>query len=48
MRRRAGTTRLTVTIDRANMAGTRSFLYAPTEAKTVEIPGRAWTEVAYP
>lgn len=42
-----GTTRLTVTIDRANMAGTRSFLYAPTGAKTVEIPGRAWTAVAY-
>jgi hypothetical protein len=29
------------------MAGTRSFLYAPTEARTVEIPDGAWTEVAY-
>ncbi|WP_025322482.1 type I-MYXAN CRISPR-associated protein Cas5/Cmx5/DevS [Deferrisoma camini] len=44
---RPGTSRLTVTIDRANMAGTRSFLYAPTEHKTVDIPERAWTEVAY-
>jgi CRISPR-associated protein Cas5t len=40
---REGTTRLTVWIDRALMCKTVSYLYAPTEAATIEPPRNAWT-----
>jgi CRISPR-associated protein Cas5t len=42
---RPRTTRLTIWIDRADMAQTRSALYAPTEEPTSEIPVNAWTEM---
>jgi len=40
-------TRLTITIDRADMAMTRSELFAPTEVPSVKIPKKAWIEVGY-
>jgi CRISPR-associated protein Cas5t len=39
--------RLTITIDRADMARTRSMLFAPTEDKRIEPPPKAWVEVNY-
>lgn len=38
---RPGSSRLTVTVERAHMAWTRRFLYAPTARMTVDIPARA-------
>jgi CRISPR-associated protein Cas5t len=40
-------TRLTVTIDRADMSRTTSALFAPTEQPTTEIPAQAWVPVGY-
>ncbi len=40
-------TRLTITIDRADMSKTHSELFAPTPEPTTEIPGDAWVEVGY-
>jgi CRISPR-associated protein Cas5t len=40
-------TRLTITIDRADMSKTRSALFAPTEKPSKEIPESAWVEVGY-
>jgi CRISPR-associated protein Cas5t len=40
-------TRLTITIDRADMAKTRSRLFAPTAEKLIDPPGKAWVEVNY-
>jgi CRISPR-associated protein Cas5t len=42
---RPHTTRLTIQIDRADMSGTRSALYAPSEALAVEPPAAAWTQI---
>jgi CRISPR-associated protein Cas5t len=39
---RAHTTRLTTTIDRADLSRTRSFLFAPTETKKVDPPSKSW------
>lgn len=44
---RPGTTRLTVTINRADMAQSRSMLYAPSAQPSIDIPEKAWTEVRY-
>ena len=41
-------TRLTVTIDRQDMARTVSFLFAPGPDATAEVPADAWIEVDYP
>lgn len=40
-------TRLTISIDRADMSQTRSALFAPTEKPSQEIPETAWVEVGY-
>ncbi|MCX6841578.1 MAG: CRISPR-associated protein Cas5 [candidate division WOR-3 bacterium] len=40
-------TRLTLTIDRADMSRTTSALFAPTEQPTTEIPAQAWVTVGY-
>ncbi|MEW6429323.1 MAG: CRISPR-associated protein Cas5 [Thermodesulfobacteriota bacterium] len=40
-------TRLTITIDRAEMGNTRSALFAPLAAPSREIPEGAWVEVGY-
>lgn len=40
-------TRLTITIDRINMARTRSALFAPTAQPVSQIPERAWVMVDY-
>jgi CRISPR-associated protein Cas5t len=40
-------TRLTVAIDREDMSGTRSFLFAPTKEPSRTIPENAWVEVGY-
>ncbi len=42
---RPGVTRLTTHVDRADMSGTRSALYAPVEQVTIEPPDAAWTQV---
>jgi CRISPR-associated protein Cas5t len=42
---RAGVTRLTWHIDRAEMSRTRSALYAPDDVATVDPPDDAWTDV---
>lgn len=42
---RAGATRLTTHINRADMSRTRSALYAPIDIPTIEPPEEAWTEV---
>ena len=42
-----GVTRLTVTIDRADLSRTRSALFAPTAEPSIYIPESAWTEVRY-
>jgi len=42
------TTRLTVWIDRVNLSRTVSYLYAPEDDATSEIPQAAWTEVKPP
>lgn len=39
------TTRLTVWIDRADMSRTVSYLYAPAEAASCQIPENAWTSI---
>jgi CRISPR-associated protein Cas5t len=39
---REHTTRLTTTIDRADLSRTRSFLFAPTESKQVDPPSKSW------
>jgi CRISPR-associated protein Cas5t len=44
---RPGTTRLTATINRANMSQSRSMLYAPSAQLLIDIPEKAWTEVRY-
>ncbi|MBI5014595.1 MAG: type I-MYXAN CRISPR-associated protein Cas5/Cmx5/DevS [Deltaproteobacteria bacterium] len=43
-----GVTRLTVTIDRADLSRTRSALFAPTPEPSADIPAAAWTDVTYP
>ena len=40
-------TRLTITIDRADMSKTRSALFAPIANPTKEIPEKAWVKVGY-
>jgi CRISPR-associated protein Cas5t len=40
-------TRLTIIIDRANMANTKSALFAPVSEPCREIPEKAWVEVGY-
>jgi len=40
-------TRLTVTIDRADMSRTTSALFVPTEQPVAEIPAQAWVQVGY-
>lgn len=40
-------TRLTITIDRADMAQTRSQLFVPTAKAQIEIPDKAWVEINY-
>jgi len=40
-------TRMTITIDRADMSQSQSGLFAPTEEKCVDIPQNAWVEVGY-
>ena len=40
-------TRLTITIDRANMANTKSALFAPVSEPCREIPEKAWVQVGY-
>jgi CRISPR-associated protein Cas5t len=40
-------TRLTISIDRADMSKTRSDLFAPTAESTTVIPDEAWVEVGY-
>lgn len=40
-------TRLTITIDRLEMAGTSSMLFAPGEEKMINPPATAWVEVNY-
>jgi CRISPR-associated protein Cas5t len=42
---RPRTTRLTLSIDRQNMAKTRSALFAPSSEQTVTIPDNAWVSV---
>lgn len=42
---RPRTTRLTITIDRQNMANTKSALFAPTLEKTNSIPEDAWVPI---
>jgi CRISPR-associated protein Cas5t len=44
---RGHVTRLTITIDRADMSKTHSDLFAPTPEPTNEIPNDAWVEVGY-
>lgn len=39
--------RLTITIDREDMAGTKSRLFAPLKEASTEIPTAAWVEVIY-
>lgn len=43
----ARVTRVTVTIDRADMSRTRSVLFAPNEHRAVEPTSKAWIEVKY-
>jgi CRISPR-associated protein Cas5t len=45
---RPRTTRLTIWIDRADMARTASAVYAPLDEPATAIPERAWTEVRAP
>lgn len=40
-------TRMTITIDRADMSKTRSHLFAPLTEPTEEIPEKAWVEIGY-
>ena len=40
-------TRLTVSIDRADMSRTTSALFAPTKEPVSEIPAQAWVQVGY-
>jgi len=40
-------TRLTITIDRANMANTKSALFAPVAEPCRKIPEKAWIQVGY-
>jgi len=40
-------TRLTITIDRADMSQTKSALFAPAAQPVEEIPEQAWVEVSY-
>ena len=40
-------TRLTISVDRADLSQTRSALFAPLEHKTIEPPIEAWVEVGY-
>ena len=40
-------TRMTITIDRADMSKTRSDLFAPVAEPAKEIPQKAWVEVGY-
>ncbi|MGO9688901.1 MAG: CRISPR-associated protein Cas5 [Syntrophobacteraceae bacterium] len=40
-------TRLTLSIDRADLSRTRSALFAPIENKTLEPPQGAWVDVSY-
>lgn len=40
-------TRMTITIDRADMAQTQSALFAPIDEPCAEIPEKAWVEVGY-
>ncbi|MGV3523191.1 MAG: CRISPR-associated protein Cas5 [Candidatus Sericytochromatia bacterium] len=40
-------TRMTITIDRADMSKTRSQLFVPQKKAQLEIPTHAWVEVAY-
>ncbi len=40
-------TRMTITIDRADMSQSQSELFAPTEEPCVEIPENAWVGVGY-
>jgi CRISPR-associated protein Cas5t len=40
-------TRLTISIDRADMSRTTSALFAPTEQPSTEIPAQAWVPVGY-
>lgn len=42
-----GVTRLSISIDRADMSKTRSMLFAPTKAESEEIPSTAWIETGY-
>jgi CRISPR-associated protein Cas5t len=42
-----GMTRLTISIDRANMARTKSGLFAPNKIAEQAIPDNAWQEVGY-
>jgi CRISPR-associated protein Cas5t len=44
---RENITRLTITIDRADMAKTRSMLFAPTPDRQIDPPIKAWVEVNY-
>jgi len=44
---RSNVTRLTVTIDRADMSKTRSFLFAPSPTPSDNIPEKAWVKVGY-
>lgn len=39
--------RLTITVDRADMARTRSQLFVPLARPQIEIPEKAWVEVGY-
>jgi len=45
---RDGITRLTITIDRKDIPGTRSSLFAPSRQATTEVPEAAWVDVGYP
>lgn len=45
---RAGTSRLTILIDRADLARTTSALFAPTEHATSVVPDAAWTSIDPP
>jgi CRISPR-associated protein Cas5t len=44
---RGRVTRLSVTIDRADMSRTTSALVAPTEQRVAQIPAQAWVPVGY-
>ena len=44
-RSRAGTARLTVRVDRADMSGTESHLFAPAATASADVPDGAWSLV---